>query len=183
MDDIEIMRRVRAGEIDLLEELFERHHRQLFRYFLGRTSDRGASEDGVQETFHRVLRYRKTFRSEGSFAVWLYSIARNVHRNLCATRPPAMALDDVADLAGHSGDADLRDSRVSLTWALEELGDADREIVILSRLNELSTRDIGEMLGCTAGAAKVRIHRAVKRLRDIYLARTRRGENELSNSC
>ncbi len=170
-DDVVIMSRISAGELKLLEELFQRHHGPLFRYFLGRTNDRPSSEDGVQETFHRVLRYRKTFRGEGSFTAWLYGIARNVHLDQRARSKDAVSLQQMSDLPGDVHEARRRESRITLHWALEQLEDTDRELVILSRVDELSMIELAAILGCTVGAAKVRIHRAVKRLREVCLER------------
>lgn len=168
-----MMSRVRSGEIELLGQLFELHHRQLYRYFMARTSDRESSEDAVQEVFHRVLRYRARFRGEGSFGVWLYTIARNVLANHYGRRAAASSLEGIEELRVAAFDPILNESQRILHWALSQLEDGEREIVILSRFEELSMDDVGQIVGCSASTARVRLHRAILRLRGIYTGYTR----------
>ena len=69
---------VRAGEINQLGELFERHQGPLYGFFVRLTGDRSASEDLVQLVFYRILKYRHTYRDEGRFSAWIYHLARKV---------------------------------------------------------------------------------------------------------
>ena len=62
--DSTLMERVRAGDLEQLSELFERHHRRLYQFFLKLARDRSVAEDLVQEVFVRVLKYRHTWRDE-----------------------------------------------------------------------------------------------------------------------
>lgn len=176
------MARVRAGEIHLLEELFERHHRQLYRYFLGRTHDPSRSEDCVQDVFHRVLRYRRRFRASGSFTVWLYTIARNVFIDQAKKEPKYVSIDQIRELQEPAVSDRGNDHRILISSLLRRLGEADREVVLLSRVEQLSVDEMAELLGCSAGAVKVRIHRALRRLRDIYEQSSEGGAREMSNS-
>src|SRR5688572_7411600 len=75
--DSVLMERVRAGELDQLSELFERHHRRLYQFFLRLTRDRSAAEDLVQEVFVRLIKYRHTWRDEAEFVPWMFALARN----------------------------------------------------------------------------------------------------------
>jgi len=70
---------VRAGDVGKLEQLFDRHHRALFHFFLHLTSSRSTAEDLVQEVFYRILKYRRTYQPETSFRAWLFQVGRNVH--------------------------------------------------------------------------------------------------------
>ena len=66
-----------AGDVARLGILFERYHRPLFDFLARMTGDRAAAEDLVQDVFIRILKYRATFRDEGSFETWIFRIARN----------------------------------------------------------------------------------------------------------
>ncbi|MBW3672213.1 MAG: RNA polymerase sigma factor [Acidobacteria bacterium] len=176
------MARVRAGEIDLLEDLFERHHRQLYRYFLGRTHDPSGSEDCVQDVFHRVLRYRRRFRDSGSFTFWLYTIAKNVFSDHVKRQPKSVPIEQIRGRQEDDRSNRGTDHRVVMSSLLRQLSDADREIVLLSRVEQLSIAEMAELLGCSPGATKVRIHRALRRLREIYDDAGQGGTRELSNS-
>src|SRR5262245_12540646 len=75
--DSTLMERVRAGDLEQLSELFERHHRRLYQFFLKLARDRSVAEDLVQEVFVRVLKYRHTWREEAEFVPWMFALARN----------------------------------------------------------------------------------------------------------
>src|SRR4026209_2191153 len=75
--DQEVMMQARAGDVQQLSILFERHHQRLFGYCLGILGNRESARDLVQEVFFRLLKYRDSFRPEAPFAPWLYRLARN----------------------------------------------------------------------------------------------------------
>ena len=77
-NDHDLMLAVREGDIDQLGELFERHHRPLYGFFVHLTGDRTSSEDLVQLVFYRILKYRHIYGDEGRFSAWIYHIARKV---------------------------------------------------------------------------------------------------------
>jgi len=79
VEDEQIMRQVRDGEVNRLEVLFARHQRALLHYFLHLTGNRAASEDLVQEAFFRVLKYRRSYQAENTFRAWLFQIGRNAY--------------------------------------------------------------------------------------------------------
>ena len=166
---------VRAGELDALGELFERHHGPLFGFLAKLTGDRSAAEDIAQIVFQRILKYRHTYRDEGRFCTWMYHLARRCaadHYRKSQRTPTAI---DPADLSHHADDQpDAGDNAIAsddheiLHHALDRLDRDDREILLLSRFQELSFSEIASILECSIGAAKVRAHRALRQLRDIY---------------
>jgi RNA polymerase sigma-70 factor (ECF subfamily) len=182
ISDHELMLAVRDGELSALGELFERHHGRLYGFLVKLTGHRAAAEDIAQTVFQRMLKYRHTYRDEGSFTAWMYHLARRCaadHFRKSSAAPAATdpsALQDHADDAPHAADrAARRDDHDLLHLALNRLGRDDREVLLLSRFQELSFAEIATILECSAGAAKVRAHRALKELRDIFLALQREG--------
>ena len=87
ISDRELMGEVRNGDVGRLGELFERHHRRLFSFFLGLTRQRSAAEDLVQEVFVRMLKYRESFKSEAEFTPWMFRLARNAATDVWRARP------------------------------------------------------------------------------------------------
>lgn len=173
--DHELMIAVRAGDIARLGDLFERHHRPLYGFFVRLTNQPSVSEDLVQVVFYRILKYRHTYRDEGKFSAWIYHLARKVaadHFRKHARTPDAT---DPADLQSHPDEgpapdrqAATNDDLVLLRTALARLPLEHREVLVLSRLQNVAHHDIARLLDCSAGAAKVRAHRALKELREIY---------------
>lgn len=167
---------VRDGELDALGELFERHHGALFGFLAKLTNDRTGAEDITQVVFQRMLKYRHTYRDEGSFTAWMYHLARRCAADHFRRAQSAPSPTDPADLSLHADDAPhaatratVRDDQALLRTALAELDSDDREVLLLSRFQELSFAEISTILGCSVGAAKVRAHRALGELRDRYL--------------
>lgn len=173
--DHALMLAVRDGELDALGGLFERHHGPLFGFLIKLTGDRAAAEDIAQTVFQRMLKYRHTYRDGGNFTAWMYHLARRCAADHFrqATRAPHATdparLHERADEAPHAAHhAATRDDHALLHLALTRLDRADREVLLLSRFQELSFAEISTILECSVGAAKVRAHRALGELRAVY---------------
>ena len=169
------MLRVKAGDVDRMGLLFERYHRPLFRFFYHMLGQAPASEDLVQTVFYRMLKYRHTYAADGEFRTWMYHLARNVLADEIKQNRHAAHHTDVADLAEHFGggrpaDADLEQTQdaAQLHQVLARLSPENREVLVLSRFQELKYAQIAQLLGTTEGAVKVRIHRAMHELKAIY---------------
>ncbi len=164
------MRRVREGDLGSLALLFERHHRSLFNYFVHLNGNRDLSEDLVQDVFFRMLKYRQTYQPDKSFTAWMYQIARNAQTDISRKRRFEVELGD-ADYAGiHPIDERLtRDQQVALLRrAMGRLPVEKRELLILSRFQNLKYEDIASILGVDVGTVKVRVYRAVRALGQIF---------------
>ncbi len=166
---------VRDGDLDCMGELFERHHGPLFGYLAKLTGNRAAAEDIAQVVFQRMLKYRHTYRDEGKFTAWMYHLARRCasdHFRKASSAPLAVDPSDLEDHADDSQAADqsalASDDHELLRKALGRLDRDDREVLLLSRLQELSFAEVASVLECSVGAARVRAHRALKALRDHY---------------
>jgi RNA polymerase sigma-70 factor (ECF subfamily) len=174
-NDHELMIAVRAGEIRKLGDLFERYHRRLYGFFVRMTNQPSVSEDLVQIVFYRILKYRHTYRDEGKFSAWIYHLARKVAADHFRKHASTPAATDPADLVEHadsgpqpSEQAEASEDVSLLRTALAHLPVVDREVLVLSRIQHLEHKEVARLLDCSVGAVKVRAHRALKELRDIY---------------
>ncbi len=172
--DTQLMLSVRDGAVANLAPLFERHHVRLYNYYVKLTGDRELSEDMVQDVFLRILKYRHTFRGEGQFTTWMFSIARNVQTDYARRWRREEPLQDDEDLADESegppagGATDGRYDVGLVQDALLRLSSEKREALILSRYQGLKYSEIAAISGCSVEAVKVRVHRAVRDLRKIF---------------
>ncbi len=167
--DEELMQAVRRGDLEQLGELFERHHRRAFGYLCGLGLDPSSAEDALQETFARLLRYRRSYRPEQKFLPWFVRVLRNCasarwRRNepVPADLEEVEALEDaVQPLALDIAHRDL------LERALPTLPEAQREVVLLSYFEGLDASEIGALVGARPGTVRVRLHRGLRALRQI----------------
>ena len=172
--DSDLMARVCDGRVELLGTLFERHHAKVYHFCLRMTGNRPVSEDLVQDVFMRMLKHRGSFRPGTAFAPWMFRIARNacVDHLRRAGRAPA-AIDELAhEVPGTEPAVSERVEQVEavdlLRQALLRLPLDKREVLLLHRFELKSYDEIAHALGCSAGAVKVRAHRALKELRRLY---------------
>jgi len=173
--DENLMLAVRNGDVAQLGALFDRHHRALFDFFSRMTGSRTSADDLVQDVFFRILKYRDTFRNESRFKAWMFHIARNARFDYYKKRQgeTAMPEDGIQNLQSRSPFPGQELEREQQAWLLEcamfQLPVEKREVLVLSRYQEMKYDEIAELLGCEVGAVKVRVHRALKELRDIFM--------------
>ena len=170
-----LMLAVRDGEVSKLGVLFDRYHRALFDFFMRMTGQRNIADDLVQDVFFRILKYRKTFRDESWFKAWMFHIARNARFDYYRSHHSEAALDgDLADGLRSSAPApgqqlEHRQQTAMLECAMFRLSPDKREVLILSRYQDMKYEQIAEVMGCEVGTVKTRVHRALKELRDVFL--------------
>lgn len=171
MTDEVLMRQVRDGDVGRLGLLFERHHGGLFEFFSRTLGDRPAAEDLVQEVFIRILKYRRTYRDDGSFQTWMFHIARNVRNDHIRKRRPDQLTADMpepaATGANQAAAVENAEDLDRLRRALLRLPDDRREVVVLARYHGMTHEEIAAVLRVEPGAVRVRLHRALKELRAL----------------
>ncbi|RKN79469.1 RNA polymerase sigma factor [Ulvibacterium marinum] len=176
LTDNALMLKVKSGDLDKLGLLYERHKKRLFGFFYNMNGNPSISEDLVQNVFIRMLRYRHTFTGEGSFAAWMFRTARNINYDHYrkhkkeANQAGLTSLEyRLEDEHGLENKMEEKDKISQLNRAMQLLTPEKREVLILSKYKEIKFSEIGEILGCSEGAAKVKAHRALKDLRTIFL--------------
>lgn len=151
--------------MDALREVWHAHHEAMRRFARHLCGDASRADDLVQEAFVRLWTTHAPIRTE-TLRAYLFAIVRNLHRR--AARREARDDGPVPDVIDTSPPADelaiQRDDTARVRRALAELDDDDRSALWMRVDGELSYEDIGAALGISAGAARVRVHRARRRL-------------------
>ena len=173
MDEKDIMLRVQAGELDKLAVLFERYKVKLFNYFLRMGNNRSLSEDLVQETFMKVLAYRTSFNGKSSFSSWLYGIARNTAADHHRKTQHARHHDDIDEHeleTTHTLGETIEGSQQQAMFekSLAGISAEHREIIILSRFQQLNYQDIASLLDCNLNTLKSKMRNAISKLHEQY---------------
>ncbi len=167
MTDEAAMLLVVNGEVDKAAILYERYKKQLLNFFLRFGLDRDTSYDLTHQTFYRLLQYKHTFKEGYAFRTWIYRIARNLFHDLIKDKHfnTSQLLEniDIADV----GNSD-EESYILVQKAMQELPTEYKEVLQLSRYEDLKYNQIAEVLDISEALVKVRVHRAIKKLREIY---------------
>jgi RNA polymerase sigma-70 factor, ECF subfamily len=137
--------------------------RRVYAYVAYRIGAGPDAEDVTSETFERALRYRKSYDPrKGEPVAWLLGIARRLIEGRPISPELAWELPDRAD-AGDLEETAVR--RLSLSRAVSQLDERDRELIALRYGADLTARQIAETLDLRTNAVEVALHRALARLR------------------
>jgi RNA polymerase sigma-70 factor (ECF subfamily) len=127
------------------------------------------AEDLAQDALLRILKSLPSYKGGGSFRAWVYRIALNVCLTRRSRHRPTEDLEEthVADSAPGPEDALLRrDFQERAIEEMRRLPPAYREAVILKVAEDLPYEEVAEILRMTPKAARAKVHRGVKRLRE-----------------
>ena len=182
----ELMIRVAAGDDSAFEPLVSSLWPRLIGYFRRQGADASLAEDCAQEVFTKIYRSRRGYQPRSKFVTYAFRVARNHwidrYRKRQSSPPPASL-----DAGGSDGDtswsATLPDKRRSepsaerqhrlaqiLERAVATMGQGQREVFVLARVELLRYQEIGEILSIPVGTVKSRMHGAMRHLRAELLA-------------
>ena len=170
--DTDLLALARGGDSSALELLVTRHQGVVYRFLLSFLKDEDQAADTAQDTFLKALDRLDGFRGDSSFRTWLLAIARNEALGLIRARERRReeALEQtefLPDDAEAPDDIAVRAEEVRrVRTALERLPEKQRLSVSLRLFDELSFREIGEIIGSAEGAARVNYHYGIGRLRE-----------------
>lgn len=162
------------------ESLYRKYVAQIYSFALYETRDHHAAEDLTEQVFLRALQALPRFddRGEGeasTFRAWLFRIARNAIANerRRERRHPEAPLDLAAFVRAPDDPAAsvVAQDEVRRAWdAIDRLPDERRRALVLRFVEEMSAREIGEVLGRSEGSVRVLIHRALRSVADDLAA-------------
>lgn len=176
-DDQRFIAAVLAGDVNAYAVLVERYQKPIFNLMYRMTGSRADALDLAQEAFIKCYEQLHRFQQQKKFYPWLYTVALNHARNFLRKRTTAKTslLGDQELGSGLDYPAQQEDRLCSqldakgLTQALQELPWDYREAVVLRYHEEFSMEDIAATLGLSVSGAKMRVHRGLKKLRDILM--------------
>lgn len=181
--DEELLAAYAAGDVRAFGELYERHERPVYRYFLRQGAAPAVADDLLQETWMAVIRNAERFEPRAKFTTWLFTVARSKMIDHWRAREPAISLDEAAndpddaplEIAG--SDADRPDVQVlsraqarAFVEAVEALPAAQREAFLLQVEGGLSIDDIAALTQSGHETVKSRLRYAMTKLRSAMEA-------------
>ena len=137
----------------------------------GRVSNDPAAEDIVQEVLLSIHTARHTYRPERPLEPWVRTIARNAVIDWVRGQARARGREsgvDAADLPAPHLDSPSAALSPGVERALASLPEAQRQAVVMLKLEGLTVAEAAERVGTTPGALKLRAHRGYRAMRDLF---------------
>ena len=186
LSDQELMRLVQAGDFSPASEIYDRYSSRIYNFAYRFLRNSEAAEDATQEVFVKMLKHANQFHGDAKLSTWLFSITANWCRDyLRKSDNKAKEAEDVllslpapSELAPDRR-LEQRENEQRIQKALTALTPEQREAILLSRYQGLSYAEIAQISGCSEGAVKTRVFRAMETLKKA-LAGERGGDRCLN---
>jgi len=187
MDDTGLVRLCQNGDMTAFEQLFRRHQDRIYGIAYRMMNNREDAFDLTQEIFIRVYQKIGDFNFKSAFSTWLYRLALNLCtdelRKQKSRRKREISTTELGSLAEVSAimqvdentpeDYVISKEHEKQIWdAINSLKDKDRAVIILRDVEGLSYEEISEILKCSLGRVKSRLHEARQKLKAILETNT-----------
>lgn len=178
LSDEEVIRRIRAGEVDAFEAIMRRHNQRLFRIARSVVTDDSEAMDVVQEAFIVAFERLHDLNEPAALPTWLGRIARNAALMRLRKRKRLQYMDEpdvenVLRLSGSVKRVEQPESKLAnkqlgqlLEEFIDELPEAFRTVFMLRAVEQCSVAMTAEIMGIEPATVKTRYHRARLLLRD-----------------
>ncbi|MGH9458954.1 MAG: RNA polymerase sigma factor [Thermoanaerobaculia bacterium] len=180
------MKLLQDGDLTPAGEIFDRYSARIYNFALRFLKNAEAAEDATQEVFVKMIRYAKQFHGDAKLSTWLFSIAANHCRDHLRKADNRAKESEETLLTLAAGDdapdrnMEKKQDELRVRKALDLLTPEQREAILLSRYQGLSYAEIAKIAGCSEGAVKTRVFRAMETLKKALTREETGGERCLS---
>ncbi|MET1249521.1 MULTISPECIES: RNA polymerase sigma factor SigW [Sporolactobacillus] len=179
-----LIKKVKKGDQQAFAELVERYKNSVFAICLRMVGNAQEAEDLSQEAFIRAYNHIDQYDHERKFSTWLFRIATNLSIDFLRRRKSNISLDAVVPgTEGLSLNAMLPDqteqpeelavrkeTEEMVQNEIKKLPEKYRSAVVLKYIEDLSLKEISEIMDIPVGTVKTRIHRGREMLRKMMMA-------------
>lgn len=172
----DLIERCKGGDETAWRELVEATYRDVYTLCLRILGDPDDAVEATQDAYLKAWRGLAGFRGDSMFSTWLYRVATNAalskHRGRKRRRSNEMGAEDsvltqMPSGSSTEGAAGAKVDVARLEAALQKLPEGNRQAVVLRDVYGLSMEEVAKELKCSETAAKVRVHRGRKKLKEI----------------
>lgn len=170
LSDEVLMARITSGNAQAFNTLYTRYSQRMHAFFsrmLGFNSEK--ADDFLQELFMKIIEKPEAFDCSRKFSTWLYTVAGNMCKNEYRRMERHPQTNQIPEEPGEDSIPDRIDFalfRTELQEALARLSPEHRECFVLRYQEELSTKEISEIMDCPEGTVRSRLFYALRRLAD-----------------
>jgi len=165
LTDRELLKRVADGHQDAFRDLYDRFADRVFRYTVLMLRNRHLAEEVAQETMVAVWKSAARFKGHSKVSTWVLGIARNQALRLLRKEERGGRIPDIP-LVTPDPSKQIRRERL-VAEAMNELPDAQREVVFLTFFEGLSYNEIAALQEVPSGTVKSRMFHAKRRLAEV----------------
>jgi RNA polymerase sigma-70 factor (ECF subfamily) len=169
-----LVRLAQDGDGEAFGQLYDRYVDTVFRFVYFRVNDRALAEDFTSETFLRALRRISTISYQGrDIGAWFVTIARNIVLDHMKSARHRLEVTTADTVEGNDREPSTEDAVLGslasehLMAAVRQLGDEQRECVMLRFIQGFSVSETAQVMGKNDGAIKALQHRAVRKLAEL----------------
>lgn len=174
-----VVQRVQAGDVAAFDALIKKYRERVYAVIYHMTSNREDAADLAQDTFIKAFQSINRFQGQASFFTWLYRIAVNsalthLRKNRLRTffsfdqlheeDKTAEFIDVLTDKNGADRATFVNELQEKLNEALQKLSIIHRTVVTLFEIDGLSHQEIAEIMNCSVGTVRSRLHYAKQQL-------------------
>ena len=163
-----------ASKRAMVAALYETHFERVARYIAVRIGNVSEAEDLASEVFLRALRGVDSYKDTGApMEAWMFRIAHNIvvdHYRKQSRRPVSVSLDEAFSLGGshNPGESLERHEEIQqLSRAMEQLSEAQRQVLALRFGGEMTSEQVGQVMGKKPGAIREMQSAAIRKLRQV----------------
>jgi RNA polymerase sigma-70 factor (ECF subfamily) len=174
--DLEIVHAVQAGDVAAFDQLITKYRGRVYGVVYNMTSNREDAADLTQDAFIKAFQSINRFQGQSSFFTWLYRIA--VNSTLTHLRKSRLksffsleklnedghqiseVIEAITDNSGAERDTFIRELQEKLNEAMQKLSIRHRTVVTLFEIDGLSHQEIAEVMNCSVGTVRSRLHYA-----------------------
>ena len=170
MQDTVLVIKTKSGDENSYGKLFSRYFKDIYAFLYLKVSSADIAEDLASEAFLKVWQYIKSGKRIDNLRALLYRTARNLaidhHRKKKDASLESADAVNVPDVGANIiKQIEAREQGAELQKALLNIKEDYRDVLLLRYTQELSYKEIGQILGKRSGAARVLVHRAQKELK------------------
>jgi len=177
LSDQELMRIVQAGDPSPASEIYDRYSSKIYNLAYRFLRNAQLAEDATQDVFVKMLKHANSFNNDARLLTWLFTITANwcrdhMRRSENRNRASVEVLDELpasVERFDPHRTLERNEAERRVARALDKLKFDQRQAVVLSRYEGLSYAEIAKIAGCSEGAVKTRVFRAMEVLKTALM--------------
>ncbi|MGC9046645.1 MAG: RNA polymerase sigma factor [Minisyncoccia bacterium] len=167
-EEQKLIKNAQKGENQAFAELYDKYVDKIYRFILLKVGRKEDAEDLTQQVFLKAWQNVKSYKPQGYvFSAWLYKIAHNTVIDYYRRNKSHKSLDAIQEIGYEISTTVLDDKNdlIKIKNAIYQLETTQQSVIIMKFIDELSNKEISEILGKSEGAIRVLQHRALKELK------------------